>query len=100
VTNAFNWTITRATGGEGGVYDNGVVLHPDKEATVMPYPLMVNYDASTNTATVYFRITQNATGDAVIDPSHLVFQFNGSSAAGDKIDPAGDQFDGFSMLRF
>jgi tetratricopeptide (TPR) repeat protein len=100
VQNAFNWSITRASGGQAGVYNHGANLHPEKEAYVPPLPAAVTYDPLTQRATLYFRLTQNETGDAVIDPTHLVFQFRGTDAGGKPMDPAGDQFAGSTMRRF
>jgi Tfp pilus assembly protein PilF len=100
VQNPYNWSITRASGGEAGVYNNGVNLGPSKDANILPIPISVSYDPGTGRATVSFRLTQNAAGDAVIDPAHLVFQFRGTDIGGNPMDPSGDQFDGWTMLRF
>jgi tetratricopeptide (TPR) repeat protein len=95
-----NWSILRATGGTAGVYDNGVILHPDQEASISPIPLAVLYDETNHTATVYFTIRQNAAGNATTDPSHWVFRFSGTDASGNRIDPAGDEFDGSALKPF
>ncbi|HVP15221.1 MAG TPA: tetratricopeptide repeat protein [Terriglobales bacterium] len=100
VMRSSNWSILRATGGTAGVYDNGVVLHQDQEAGISPIPLAVIYDETNYTATVYFMIRQNDAGNATIDPSHWVFRFGGTDANGNKIDPAGDEFDGAAMKPF
>lgn len=96
VQDAFKWTITRAAGGEAGVYNDGANLHPDREVSIMPYPIGVTYDPLEGTATVYFRITQNANGDGLIDPKHWVFRFSGNAADGKPMDPEGDQYSGYA----
>ena len=96
VQNTMMWSISKATGGVGGVYDNGVTLYPAREVEIMPIPLAVRYDPVTREATVYFRITQNATGDGLIDPQHWVFKFSGTDANGNPMDPRGDEYDGFA----
>jgi hypothetical protein len=45
---------------------------------------------------VYFRITQNATGDGLIDPQHWVFKFSGTDVSGNPMDSRGDEYDGFA----
>jgi Flp pilus assembly protein TadD len=100
VQSLVNWSIRRSTGGDGGVYDNGVVLHNDREVNISPLPLAVAYDPDTREATVYFRLTQNAAGDGVIDPLHWVFQFSGKDASGHAIDGRGDEYDGFARKPF
>jgi Flp pilus assembly protein TadD len=96
VQNALNWSISKATGGVGGVFDNGVTLNHDREIDIMPLPLFVRYDPETREATVYFRLTQNATGDGLIDPQHWVFKFSGTDVNGNPMDPRGDEYDGFA----
>ncbi len=96
VQNAMKWSISKATGGPGGVYDNGVTLDYSRDTNIMPIPLAVRYDPDTREATVYFRITQNAAGDGVIDPRHWVFQFSGTDVNGNPMDPRGDEYDGFA----
>ena len=96
VQNAMKWSISKAPGGAGGVYNNGVTLYPAREVEIMPIPLAVRYDPVTREATVYFRITQNATGDGLIDPQHWVFKFSGTDANGNPMDPRGDEYDGFA----
>jgi Flp pilus assembly protein TadD len=96
VQSAVNWSISKSMGGVGGVYNNGVTLNYDREVGIMPLPLAVRYDPDTREATVYFRITQNATGDGLIDPQRWVFQFSGTDVSGNPMDPAGDQYDGFA----
>jgi tetratricopeptide (TPR) repeat protein len=100
VQSAMNWSISKATGGAGGVYNNGVTLYPARDVNIMPIPLAVSYDPVTREATVYFRITQNATGDGLIDPQHWVFKFSGTDVNGNPMDPRGDEYDGFSRKPF
>jgi Tfp pilus assembly protein PilF len=100
VGDPLNWSISKATGGPGGVYNNGVTLHPGQETDILPMPLAVTYDPETHRATLYFRITQNAAGNGIIDPSHWVFRFTGTDAGGKPMDSAGDQFDGFALRPF
>jgi Flp pilus assembly protein TadD len=95
-----NWAIKKASGGPGGVYDNGVVLQMHKEINLPPTPISVSYDPLTHRATVYFRVSQNAAGDGVIDPSHWVFKFSGTDVSGHQMDPRGDEWDGFSARSF
>jgi tetratricopeptide (TPR) repeat protein len=95
VMKASNWSITKASGGEAGYYNNGITLYPQKEAVVSPIPKSVSYDATKQQATVTFSIAQNPYGTAVIDPSHLVFKFSGTDINGKKMDPSADQYDGF-----
>jgi hypothetical protein len=63
-------------------------------------PRQVNYDPLTRSATLTFSIAQNATADATIDTSHLVFKFKGTDSRGVAMDPKGDEFDGFRMEAF
>lgn len=92
VQDIWNWSITKAAGGEAGVYNHGANLHPDQEAYIMPYPIAVSYDKDKQTATLYFRVSQNANGNAVMDPSHWVFSFGGTDVSGRSMDPRGDQY--------
>ena len=100
VQNALNWSINKATGGAGGVFNNGVTLNYDREVDIMPLPLAVRYDPDTREATVYFRVTQNATGDGLIDPLHWVFKFSGTDVSGNPMDPRGDEYDGFARMPY
>ncbi|MBI5168671.1 MAG: tetratricopeptide repeat protein [Candidatus Eisenbacteria bacterium] len=92
VQDIWNWTITKAAGGEAGVYNHGADLHPDQEAYILPYPIAVSYDTEKQTATLYFRVSQNANGNAVMDPSHWVFSFGGTDVSGRSMDPGADQY--------
>lgn len=94
VENVFNWMITRSTGGRGGLYNNGMSSNGTREAAILPIPSAVHYDPETYRVTIDFRIVQNAEGNALIDPSHIVFRFKGTSFDGSRMDPDADQYDG------
>ena len=61
-----------------------------------PIPTYVIYDTDTQTATLGFTITQNETADGTIDPSHIVFTFDGEDVYGLSISGNGDEYSGFS----
>ena len=93
-----NWRIGRSSGyGPGQAYNFGLPL-PGTEITLFPYPEHVIYDAKEMTASVYFKIQQNTTADGTIDPSHIEFHFKGKDAYGHEMNPAYDQFSGFSKV--
>lgn len=98
VENQFNWTISRALGGGPGQAYNFNMAIPDTEIKLAPIPDYVTYDSETLTATVYFRVQQNAVADGTIDPSHIEFKFNGKDQYGLKMDSEMDQFTGFSGI--
>jgi Flp pilus assembly protein TadD len=100
VTNPLHWSIQRANGGTGGVYNDGAVLSTSKDVNVPIVPLSVTYDPYTHAATIYFRVTQNAAGDGVLDPQHLTFSFTGTDATGRPMDKHGDQFNGAALRPF
>ena len=100
VQNAMKWSISKATGGAGGVYNSGVTLYADREVNIMPIPIAVRYDPDTREATVFFRVTQNAAGDGILDPQHWVFKFSGTDANGNPMDPLGDEYDGFARMSY
>ena len=98
VENVMNWQIGRSSGiGPGTAYNFGLPV-PETEVQPPPTPVNVYYDAEEMTATVYFKIQQNATADGTIDPSHIEFRFNGKDACGLKMNPDCDQFTGFSKV--
>ena len=98
VLNHYNWSITRASIREnGGVY-NGGLTPPTTEAGILPIPVAVTYNTATNTATVRFRVSQNAQANATIDPAHIVFKFRGLDAYGKAMDPSADAYSGFSQI--
>ena len=95
VENALNWRISRAAGSGPGQAYNFAMTIPPSEVTIAPIPEYVTYDSDTLTATVYFRIHQNASGDGTIDPSHIEFKFSGDDQFGLKMNSDYDQFTGF-----
>lgn len=98
VMNPYNWLISRASIPEnGGVY-NGGMIPPKTEASILPAPVAVAYNTETNTATVRFRVSQNAQANATIDPGHIVFKFSGLDAYGKAMDQSADQYSGFSKI--
>lgn len=94
VQNTDNWQISRASAAapDGG-YNWGLPI-PQTEVTVFPIPQSVIYDRDNNKATLTFTITQNAAGDGTIDPSHLVFKFNGKDVKGMTMDETSDEYSG------
>jgi tetratricopeptide (TPR) repeat protein len=100
IMNTSNWSISKASGGQAGLYNNGVNLKSDLETSVARTPKRIVYDPSSMQATLTFTISQNAFATGKIDPSHLVFQFSGTDANGNKIDPTADQVDGAAGLPF
>jgi tetratricopeptide (TPR) repeat protein len=96
VSNITNWSITRASGGAAGIYNNGLPLNQGNETIISPIPKFVTYDATTYQATVTFSIAQNPYGTGVIDPSHLVFKFSGKDMDGKTMDESADQYSGFA----
>lgn len=98
VENILNWRIARAAGtGPGQAYNFGMTL-PQSEVQLNPFPINVYYDSTAWTATVWFEIRQNASGDGTIDPSHIEFSFKGKDTFGVAMDVRGDQFSGFSRV--
>jgi len=98
VSNVNNWKISRATVSENrGAYNNGV-LPPPTETFVSPRPAYVVWDKSRNRATVNFFVSQNASGNATIDPRHIVFKFSGVDAYGKAMDLSADEYSGFSSI--
>jgi hypothetical protein len=96
VENPYNWNISRQMGaGDGSAYNFGLQI-PDSEVTLPPFPDYALYDSLKRTATVAFTITQNETADGTIDPSHIVFKFNGEDVYGINMDSDHDEFSGWS----
>jgi len=96
VQNVFNWNIARASGtGRGDGYNYDMTL-PSTEVTLPSTPLAVYYSQSELTATVLFKVSQNATADGTLDPSHINFTFNGKDAVGLSMDKSADMYSGFS----
>jgi tetratricopeptide (TPR) repeat protein len=98
VTNPYNWTIARASiKTNGGVYNGGLSI-PRTEAIIRPNPINIIYNENTNTATIQFLISQNANGDATLDPKHIVFKFSGVDAYAKTMDTSSDEYSGFSGI--
>lgn len=97
VLNPANWEISRANNTEGGYY---ISQNTGREASIPKLPTIVSYNPETRQASVTFTVQQNAAGDATIDPSHLVFKFSGTDAAGRKMDTTGDEIDGYALKPF
>lgn len=96
VEDRFNWNISRQMGaGDGSAYNFGFQV-PETEVALASYPDYVLYDSRSQTATVAFTVTQNETADGTIDPSHIVFKFNGEDANGIAMDSDHDEFSGWS----
>jgi TolA-binding protein len=96
VENIANWQIGRAVGnGPGQAYNYGLPI-PETEVTPSSLPQNVYYDSESLTATVYFKIQQNASADGTIDPSHIEFKFTGKDIFGLGMNAKFDQFTGFS----
>ena len=94
-----NWTITKATGGAAGYYNNLLPVLPT-EAYIPQNPIGVSIDPSQQQATITFLMSQNADGNATIDPSHMVFKFSGTDVSGKAMDPTADVFDGYAQTPF
>jgi tetratricopeptide (TPR) repeat protein len=94
-----NWTINKASGGVAGYYNNLMSILPT-EAYIPQNPTRVSYDPDQQQATVTFMLSQNANGDATIDPSHMVFKFDGKSLNGKTMDPTANEFEGAAQLPF
>lgn len=98
VTSPAYWSITRADGQNlGGTY-NWSLPSPPTEVTISPVPVAVVYHQNSQTADVTFRIIQNSSGNGTLDPSHIVFGFNGLDAYGKAMDPAANEYSGISMI--
>ncbi|WP_224983682.1 tetratricopeptide repeat protein [Geomonas agri] len=93
VQDTSNWTITKASGGAAGYYNNLLPVLPT-EAYIPQNPTSVIYDPEKQSATVTFMLSQNSTGDATIDPAHMVFKFTGTDARGKVMDPTADEYAG------
>ncbi len=98
VENVFNWNIQRAVGsGRGDGYNLDMQLK-DTEITLAPTPLAVYYDQKDMTATVLFKLSQNAGANGTIDPSHINFSFSGKDVVGLSMDKSADTYSGFSWF--
>ena len=98
IRDRYNWGITRASLAQNGsVYNDGLAI-PKTEVNIHSIPSSVTYNNETNTASVHFRISQNAAGNATIDPAHIVFKFYGKDTYGKAMDTSADEFSGFSRV--
>jgi tetratricopeptide (TPR) repeat protein len=98
VQNSANWSISRAPASSpGGGYNWGQAL-PSTEVQISPVPFTVVYDAESQTAMVSFLVTQNASANGTIDPSHLVFRFDGKDVYGNTMDRSADEYCGISII--
>ena len=96
IEDVYNWSISRSMGaGDGSAYNFGLEI-PSTEVTLENYPDSVIYNSKTRTATMWFTLTQNDAADGTIDPSHIVFKFDGKDVEGIAMDPDHDSFSGWS----
>jgi hypothetical protein len=68
---------------------------PSTEAKLGLHPVVVRYSEEDQSATLLFRITQNAEGNATIDPSHIKFGFSGVDTFGYQLSKKADEYTGF-----
>lgn len=99
VSNPLNWSISRSYSNEGGYYNNYMPLS-SKEVALPPNPLSVRYNSFTNEAEITFQLAQNASGDAILDPSRLSFKFSGKDASGREMDQTADEITGYSIAPY
>jgi tetratricopeptide (TPR) repeat protein len=100
IASVSNWTISRAKSAAAGYYNNNLYGYASsKEVAVSAKPLSVIYNDLTMQATVTFSVSQNSTGDATIDPKHLVFKFSGTDTFGRVLDTSSDEIDGYSAFK-
>ena len=86
VENIFNWNIQRSTqSAPGQRYNNGLGV-PDTEIDLPQRPINIYYDEKRLTAILRFTVSQNDSATGTIDPSHMVFAFNGEDADGNAMD--------------
>ena len=96
VENVFNWNIARALGtGRGDGY-NYSMSPSSTDVSLQPTPVGVYYDPATQSATVLFNLTQNATADGTIDPRHINFSFSGKDVTGLSMDKTANMYSGFT----
>ncbi len=99
VTNVANWSISRGNTTQSGFYNNSMPIS-SKDARIPPMPVSVTYDATKREAIVKLRLNQNSSGDAKIDPNHIVFTFNGKDASGQSMDQTANAIDGYANAPF
>jgi tetratricopeptide (TPR) repeat protein len=96
IENRFNWSISRARDANiAHTYNFGDAI-PSTEIELNPFPDYILFDQDTYIATVGLTIRQNETADGTIDPSHIVFKFDGEDMYGVSMDENADEFSGFS----
>jgi len=96
VEDRFNWNISRAQNSNiAKTYNFGDEI-PPTEINLEAFPDYVLYDQDALTATVGFTIRQNETADGTLDPSHIIFKFDGKDIYGVSMDQDGDEYSGFS----
>jgi TolA-binding protein len=98
VENPFNWSIKRSDSANPWEAYNFGQSVPDTEITLPPFPDYVIYNAKEMTATLAFTVSQNETADGTIDPSHIVFKFDGKDAEGIAMDANYDEYSGFTGI--
>ena len=99
VSNVLNWTITRGNSSQSGYYNNTMPLSAS-DAVLSPLPESVSYDSVSGVAFVSFRLNQNSSGTALIDPKHIVFTFYGEDASGQTMDLTANAIDGYASTPF
>jgi Flp pilus assembly protein TadD len=99
ITNITNWSISRGNTIQSGFYNSSIPIN-SRDAKIPPIPLSVTYDSTTQKAVVNFRLSQNSNKDALIDPKHLVFTFNGKDASGQTMDQTANSIDGAATAPF
>lgn len=98
VQNPLNWGITRASGtNTGGAYNWGMSI-PSTEGSIRAIPVSIIYDPEAFSADVTFKVAQNAQGNGTIDPSHIMFRFDGKDAYGKAMDSSADEYSGISEI--
>ena len=99
VSNVLNWSITRGNSSQSGYYNNTMPLS-DSDAVLSSLPESVSYDSESGVAFVSFRLNQNSSGTALIDPKHVVFTFYGKDASGQTMDLTANAIDGYASTPF
>lgn len=99
VSNVLNWSITRGNSSQSGYYNNTMPLS-DSDAVLSSLPESVSYDSDSGVAFVSFRLNQNSSGTALIDPKHVVFTFYGKDASGQTMDLTANAIDGYASTPF
>ncbi|NTV50029.1 MAG: tetratricopeptide repeat protein [Geobacteraceae bacterium] len=99
VINIANWSISRGDNYKSGYYNYSRPVS-STDAYIPQTPESVTYDSTTGEATVNFRLQQNSNGNAMIDPMHLVFTFNGKDDFGQTMDLTANSIDGYADAPF